>query len=127
MTSLELAMAAPVQVGDVLADKYQVMRILGEGGMGVVVAAQHRELDKLVALKFMHKEVAVQGQAIDRFLREARAAARLTNEHVGRVLDVGRLQDGIPYIVMEYLEGRDLQALLDENGPMPVADVCEYL
>jgi serine/threonine-protein kinase len=120
-------MGAPVRVGDVLAEKYEVTRILGQGGMGVVVAARHRELDKLVALKFMHEEVAQNEQAIDRFLREARAAARLQNEHVGRVLDVGRMQGGIPYIVMEYLEGRDLSEVQAERGQMDVADVCEYV
>ncbi len=121
-------MGAPVHVGDLLADKYEVTRILGQGGMGVVVAARHRELDKLVALKFMHEEVAMDPVAIDRFLREAKAAARLQNEHVGRVLDVGRLQTGVPYIVLEYLEGRDLsEVTADAGGALPVSEVCEYL
>jgi serine/threonine protein kinase len=121
-------MGAPVRIGDVLADKYEVTRILGQGGMGVVVAARHRELDKLVALKFMHEEVAANEIAIDRFLREARAAARLRSEHVGHVLDVGRLQNGVPYIVMEYLEGRDLaDVAADAGGTLGVADVCEYM
>ena len=120
-------MAAPVGVGDVLADKYEVTRILGTGGMGVVVAARHRELDKLVALKFMHEELSSSTQAVERFLREARAAARLQNEHVGRVLDVGRLPGGIPYIVMEYLEGKDLLQVLEERGPLPVSEVVELV
>lgn len=120
-------MAAPVRVGDVLAEKYEVTKVLGEGGMGVVVAARHLELDKLVALKFMHEDVARSGQSTDRFLREARAAARLTNEHVGRVLDVGRLPGGVPYIVMEYLEGRDLGSLLAERGPLDPSEACEYV
>src|SRR6185503_7603323 len=101
-------MGAPVRIGEVLAEKYKVTKILGQGGMGVVVAARHCELDKLVALKFMHEEVAANEAAIDRFLREARAAAMLRNEHVAHVLDVGRLAKGVPYIVLEFLEGHDL-------------------
>jgi serine/threonine protein kinase len=120
-------MGAPVRVGDVLADKYEVTRILGVGGMGVVVAARHAVLDKLVALKFMHEEIAANEAAIDRFLREARAAARLQNEHVARVLDVGQLDNGVPYIVMEYLEGRDLGQLLEERGRLGIAEAVEYL
>jgi serine/threonine-protein kinase len=127
MTFSPSTMAAPVGVGDVIAEKYEVTKVLGVGGMGVVVAAWHLELDKLVALKFMHDDVARGQTTTDRFLREARAAARLTNEHIGRVLDVGRLPGGIPYIVMEYLEGRDLQAVLAEHGPLEVADACEYV
>ncbi len=120
-------MAAPVRVGDVLADKYEVTKILGVGGMGVVVAAYHRELDKLVALKFMHEELSANAQAVDRFLREARAAARLRNEHIGQVLDVGRLPSGVPYIVMEYLEGQDLGQLLEQHGPLPMPEAVEYV
>jgi serine/threonine protein kinase len=120
-------MAPPVRVGDILAQKYEVTRVLGAGGMGVVVAARHLDLDKLVALKFMHDEISMNAQAAVRFLREARAAAQLSNEHVGRVLDVGRLPDGVPYIVMEYLEGRDLAAVCNERGPLPISDVAEYM
>jgi len=120
-------MAPPVRVGEILADKYEVTRVLGAGGMGVVVAARHLELDKLVALKFMHDEVSTNAQAAVRFLREARAAAQLNNEHVGRVLDVGRLPGGVPYIVMEYLEGRDLAAVCSTRGALPTSDVAEYM
>ena len=120
-------MTGAVRVGDVLAEKYEVARVLGIGGMGVVVAAHHRELDKLVALKFMHEHYSANPETTDRFLREARAAARLSNEHVGRVLDVGRLPNNVPYIVMEYLEGRDLGAESLARGPLPVAEVAEYM
>ena len=95
--------------------------------MGVVVAALHLELDKLVALKFMREELSANEKATERFVREARAAARLNNEHVARVFDVGRLPSGVPYIVMEYLEGHDLAAVLARQGPLPIADAAEYL
>src|ERR1044071_6168175 len=100
-------MGAPVRVGEVVAEKFEVTKELGNGGMGVVFAARHRVLDRLVALKFMHAELSTNAQATERFLAEARAAARLKNEHVGRILDADRLPNGVPYIVMEYLEGKD--------------------
>lgn len=120
-------MGAPVRIGDVLAEKYQVARILGVGGMGVVVAARHCELGKLVALKFMREEFSLNEQVTQRFLREARATARLQSEHVVRVLDVGRLPTGIPYIVMEYLEGEDLGQVVEQHGSLKVGDAAEYL
>src|SRR5262245_33597249 len=120
-------MGTPVRIGEVLAEKYIVTRILGMGGMGVVVAARHCELEKLVALKFIHEEVPSNAQITERFIREARAAARLQNEHIAHVLDVGRLPNGAPYIVMEYLEGQDLGQVLQRRGPLEVADAVEYV
>jgi len=95
-------------MGDVLAGKYRVERVLGSGGMGVVVAAVHVELNQRVALKFLLPHALESGEAASRFLREARAAVKIDSEHVARVLDVGRLENGAPYMVMEYLEGTDL-------------------
>jgi eukaryotic-like serine/threonine-protein kinase len=120
-------MRSPVNVGDVLAEKFEVTKILGVGGMGIVVAARHRELDKLVALKFMHDQYAASDLATDRFIREARAAARLRSEHIGQVLDVGRLPSGVPFIVMEYLEGCDLWAIAEQRGPLSIRDAVEYV
>src|SRR5271170_5172932 len=93
-----------IRRGEVLAGKYRVERVLGEGGMGIVVAATHLQLDQLVALKFTTVET---GAAAARFLREARNAVRLRSEHVAKVTDVGTLENGAPYMVMEYLEGQD--------------------
>ncbi|HEV7555236.1 MAG TPA: hypothetical protein VGO00_07280, partial [Kofleriaceae bacterium] len=89
-------------IGDVLAGKYLVDKILGIGGMGMVVAATHLDLDHRVALKFMLPAALESEEASKRFLREARASSALTSEHVCRVLDLGRLDNGAPYIVMEY-------------------------
>src|SRR5579859_7015826 len=97
----------PFPPGSVLAGKYRVERVIGEGGMGWVVLAMHIQLDQRVALKFMHAVSATGSpEAVARFLREARAAARIQSEHVARVSDVGTLETGAPYLVMEYLEGR---------------------
>jgi serine/threonine-protein kinase len=111
----------PVAVGDLVAGKFRVERVLGVGGMGVVVEALHLDLNRRVALKFMLGEAVGCSEAVERFLREGRAAARLQSEHVARVLDVGRLDSGEPYMVMELLQGHDLAQYLTQNGPVPVA------
>jgi serine/threonine-protein kinase len=97
-----------LQPGTVLADKYRVERVLGRGGMGVVVAARHLRLEQTVAIKLLQTEDVADTVAVERFLREARAAARIESEHVVRVFDVGVLDPSVPYIVMEYLSGTDL-------------------
>src|SRR4051812_40885645 len=94
--------------GMLLAGKYRVERLLGQGGMGVVVAATNEALRQRVAIKLLRGSALANTKALGRFEREARAAASLRSEHVARVLDVGKLEDGRPYMVMEYLEGRDL-------------------
>jgi serine/threonine protein kinase len=116
-----------VRPGDVLAGKYRVERVLGVGGMGVVVAAHHIPLDERVALKFLRPHALGNADAIARFIREARAAAKIKNEHVARVIDVGALEDGSPYMVMEYLEGRDLSAWLEHRGPMPIEQAVDFV
>lgn len=109
--------------GRVVAGKYRLEERIGEGGMGVVVAARHLELDALVAIKFLRAGLADDG----RLLREARAAARLENEHVVRVLDVGCTDDGAPFIVMEHLNGTDLARTLAERGPLPIAEAVGFV
>jgi serine/threonine-protein kinase len=106
--------------GDLLAGKYRIGRVLGVGGMGVVVAARHEQLEQMVAIKFVKDDALDNDEAVERFLREARSAARLKSEHVARVLDVGRLESGAPYMVMEFLEGSDLAQALTKDGPMAV-------
>ena len=110
--------AGAVEAGALLAGKYEVERLLGAGGMGYVVAARNVALDQRVAIKFLAPEIAHAPGATSRFLQEARAAARIESEHVVRVLDVSTLAAGATIIVMEYLDGRDLRAWLDEDGPL---------
>src|SRR5581483_4423322 len=98
--------APPVAIGEIVAGKYRVERVLGRGGMGVAVAAMHEQLAQRVAIKMLLPEAKASPSAGARFTREARAAAAIRGEHVARVLDVGELEGGAPYIVMEYLEGR---------------------
>ena len=113
--------------GDVLLGKYVVEKVLGMGGMGVVVAAHHRQLDERVALKFLLPEAAANPEVVARFLREARAAAKIKSEHVTRVFDVGTMESGAPFLVMEYLEGRDLSALLGQHGPLEPGLAVDYV
>jgi serine/threonine protein kinase len=113
--------------GELLAGKYRVERVIGRGGMGVVFAAWHLELDQYVALKFLLTELAERGEAAARFRREARAAAKIKSEHVARVLDVGNFDGSVPYIVMEMLEGCDLAEELRSRGPLPVQETVDYL
>ena len=121
------AIVGTFAVGDILAGKYRVDRVLGEGGMGVVVAATHIELDERVALKFMLPEALKALNAKQRFLREARAAVKLKSEHVAKVLDVATLESGAPYIVMEYLEGMDVAATIARDGKLPATEACDYI
>jgi serine/threonine protein kinase len=111
---------APVREGEILDGKYRVERVLGVGGMGIVVAATHVQLNTRVALKFLLPAALGNAQIVERFAREARAAVQIQSEHVARVTDVGTLPTGSPYMVMEYLEGGDLAETLAQSGPMPV-------
>ena len=121
-------MAAPrINPGDILGGKYRVERVLGAGGMGIVVAARHLELGQRVALKLMLKEAVTDTSQTERVLREARASVQLKSAHTARVLDVGKLPNGDPFIVMEYLEGRDLDEALKQHGPFPPHVACNYV
>ncbi len=115
------------QPGTVIAGKYRVERLIGQGGMGVVLAARHLGLDEMVAVKFIRADRGVAPHTLARFQREARAAARLKSEHVSRVLDVDRLADGTPYIVMELIVGTDLHALLKRRVRLPVDVAVMYV
>ena len=121
-----LASAAPRQ-GEVVGGKYRIEQKLGMGGMGLVLQATHLQLGEPVALKFLHAHVAEDGYEVERFLREARAAARIKSEHVARVLDVGTLPDGAPFMVMELLVGEDLHRVVRDRGALPVVEAVEYV
>ncbi|HEU4539480.1 MAG TPA: protein kinase, partial [Polyangiaceae bacterium] len=112
--------------GQVLAGKYVVEHVVGAGAMAIVVSALHRQLDTRVAIKFLRPEMLSKPDLVSRFRREGRAAAKIRSKHVARVFDVGELDDGTPFIVMEYLEGNDLAQVLEERGPMPVGETIEY-
>src|SRR5579859_6334760 len=113
--------------GDVLAGKYKVESTLGSGGMGMVVLVEHIELGQRMAIKLMTPGVNHDPQAIARFLREARAAAGIHSEHVVRIFDVGTLDAGSPYMVMELLRGEDLAQLLSSVDRLPIHEAVDYV
>jgi hypothetical protein len=111
-----------VTVGMTIGGRFRVDELLGAGGMGIVVAATHLELGHRVAIKLLRDEMAASATVVERFLREARSVVHLRTEHVCRVTDVGRLDTGAPYIVMELLEGSDLGRVVAKQAlPTPVA------
>jgi eukaryotic-like serine/threonine-protein kinase len=118
---------SPVHEGDVINGKYVVDAVIGVGGMGVVVSARHAELGQQVALKFLLPQALGIPGAVERFIREARSAVQLQSQHVARVYDVGRVEGGTPFLVMELLHGCDLGTLVKNNGPLRVGDVAEYV
>ncbi len=118
--------------GAVLMEKYRVVRTLGVGGMGVVVACDHLQLDTRVAIKFLLPNLLSNKSVVQRFMQEAKAATRIQSTHVAKVIDVGRFthpglpDEGLPYMVMEYLEGRDLSEWVRIGKKFSVGDAIDY-
>jgi serine/threonine-protein kinase len=113
--------------GTVLGRRYRIDGLIAEGGMGIVYRGWHVILEQVVAIKVVRAEHAQHPLAVARFLNEARALARLRGIHTVRVLDTGYIEGGSPYMVLEYLDGRDLRAVLDEDGHLPLARAIDYL
>lgn len=119
--------AQRLEPGHLLAGKYRIDRLLGRGAMGVVYAAQHELLHVPVAVKLMRPALGLDPLAVFRFLNEARNASRIQSDHVVRIFDVGVLDSGVPFIVMELLEGADLALVLRHRGPLPIAPTVDWL
>jgi len=105
-----------------IADKYRLDRLLGRGGMGAVYLGTHVDLDRLVAIKLLLPDFTADADALERFRREARAAARLNHPNVADTYDYGVLPDGGAYIVMEMVEGQTLREYMDASGPLPIPE-----
>jgi serine/threonine-protein kinase len=114
-------------VGEVLAGKYRIARKIGEGGMGVVFEAEHIRIRQRVAIKMLLPQVLDLPDVTSRFEREARAAGSLKSENTARVLDVDISEGGIPYMVMEFLDGQDLSDVLEKRGPLPIDVAVDYV
>ncbi|WP_437290409.1 protein kinase domain-containing protein [Sorangium sp. So ce406] len=118
------------QAGQVINNKYRLVRVIGDGGMGSVYEARHEVLGTTVALKFLHPELSRRSGLVQRFLQEARVSAQIQSAHVVRVVDVDQTTSGLAFIVMEYLEGKTLQALYEElyraGVRLAYADALEY-
>lgn len=115
-------MSLPISSGDIVAGRYAVGPVIGSGGAGIVFAAEHLILKKRVVLKFLRNEPASDADMVRRFVREARATAQLRSEHVARVMDAEIIEPTLAFIAMEYLEGRDLSKVVEQDGPLPVED-----
>jgi serine/threonine-protein kinase len=113
--------------GDTLAGKYSIVRVIGEGGMGKVYEAIHLRLRQRVAIKMLLPRVVQLDDVVARFEREGRMAAQLRSRNVARILDVDSTQTGIPYMVMEYLEGHDLDVELQQRGMLPIEEAVSYV
>jgi eukaryotic-like serine/threonine-protein kinase len=112
--------------GDLVSGKYRIVRLIGDGGMGVVYEARHEVLGSSVALKFLHADLAKRPGLTQRFLQEARVSATIQSPHVTHVTDVDMAQDGSPYLVMELLSGQSLQAMLDWQGKLAVDQSVDF-
>jgi serine/threonine-protein kinase len=113
--------------GDILAGKFRVDKVIGRGGMGIVVAAFHLLLEQTMAIKLPHAAAIHNPRVLRHFLGEARAAAKIQSEHVARVFDVDTLDTGMPYLVMEYLQGSDLSTWLAQKGPLPISLAVDFV
>ncbi len=112
--------------GELFDGKYRIGRVLGIGGMAAVLAAKHLGLDEMVALKVLLPDCCADPAVVSRFLQEGKAATKIRSEHVVRMLDVG-VVSGRAYLVMEYLDGKDLEALLRKRGPLPLEEAVDLL
>jgi serine/threonine protein kinase len=113
--------------GSVVGEKYVVEREIGDGGLGVVVKARHVQLEHSVAIKYLKPFAVSMPGVVERFLREARLAAKIRSDHAVKVHDIGTGESGAPYMVMEYLEGKDLGQLIEASGPIGSDKAIDYV
>jgi len=116
-----------VEIGQVVSDKYKLLRLLGDGGMGSVYEAEHVRLGTHVAIKVLHTDLARRAGIAERFLQEARVSAQIRSPHVVQVTDVDRTPDGVAYLVMELLQGEPLAGLMKRERKLAVPTACEYV
>jgi len=128
VSEVTLPSSADLPAGtDLFGGRYRIKRELGRGGMGTVLLAHHEVLDQDVAIKVLAPEAATSHEFIIRLRREAKAIAKLKSKHAVRVIDIDTLDDVGPYMVMDYLEGRNLRQEVDARGPLPVGEVVDYV
>src|SRR5687768_7384870 len=113
-----------LQAGQILADKYRIVRMVGHGGMGAVYEGENTRIRRRVAIKTLHAQVSGKADVLQRFEREAQAAGRIGSEHIVEVLDMGDLPDGSRFMVMEYLEGMTLGDRIVKCGRIPPRELA---
>ncbi len=109
--------------GTIISDRYEIVRLIGEGGMGSVYEAKHRQIGKRVAIKLLSKDFSEDPETIKRFHQEAQIAGNIGHLNICEVMDFGVTGDGLPFIVMEYLSGESLSAILTREKRLPL-DIC---
>src|SRR3979409_2140050 len=114
-------------IGQILAGKYRIEERLSEGGMGTVYRGTHVLMDKTVAVKVLRPSLAADEKIVARFSREARAASKISHPHALSVTDFGEAENGVVFLVMEYVDGQTLKDIIREQGPMPLARVVEII
>src|SRR5436190_16144193 len=114
-------------LGQTLAGKYLVEKLIKRGGMGAVYEGKHVLMDKTVAIKVLHPALALDDDVVRRFSREAKAASRISHPHAVSVTDFGESEDGVVFLVMEYLDGRTLKEIVKSQGPMQLERVAEIV
>src|SRR5262249_49862937 len=125
--SVSGVMSIPPQPGECVGDKYVVLRTIAEGGMAWVATARHVDLDETVAIKLLKKDFASQPEVVARFSREAKTAMQIRSDHCVRIMDVGSDVKLGPFIVMEYLDGQDLEALIASEGRLSVRRASDLI
>src|SRR5712692_10592106 len=114
-------------LGQTIAGKYRIEQLIKRGGMGAVYRGKHVLMDKTVAIKVLRPALAVDDAVVARFSREAKAASRISHPHAVNVTDFGEAENGVVFLVMEYLEGRALKEIIKSEGPIPLARVVEIV
>ena len=114
-------------LGELVSDRYRIERVIGSGGMAHVLAVRQVKLDQLFAMKILDPALAEDSDARERFAREAKAMAALTSAHTVRVHDVAELENGLPYLVMDYLDGEDLGRVLRRRGALPIEEAVDLI
>src|SRR2546423_6364410 len=114
-------------IGQVLAGKYRIDEKIDEGGMGCVYRATHVLMEKVIAVKVLHPALAADDKIVARFTREAKAASRISHPHALNVTDFGEDEDGVVFLVMEYLKGETLKDVIHKDGPMSLDRAVEII
>src|SRR5262249_17044618 len=114
------------RAGDLVFGQYVVLDLLGEGGMGRVYKARHRGMKRLVALKVIRRDMVSDAETVGRFYREMKLASQLSHPNIVRAYDAGPV-GATHYLALEYVEGIDIARLVQQSGPLPAAEACEYI
>ncbi len=123
----DLPRKTPSKIGEVIGEKYRLVRLIGEGGMGAVYEVQHTVIGQRLALKCLHPSLASDRDRVLRLVREAQAATFIGSDHIIFVADGGFTEDGAPYLVMEYIEGEDLGRMIGRQGALPINRAVEIM